>query len=154
MLHYSIGCALLIAAASASAQQAVSFKSPNDSFRVNSTATATVTKTGPFLKVAIDQHVMWQPKKYSEASEVTGYTVGIGGNNADGRWEIERSSATVPVSLQLQAGSTKQLAPATVLIPMDGMPSLDGKWLIMTMHLAEHGGKATTYAHSEKLTIK
>lgn len=136
------------------AQQAVSFRAPTDAFRVNSTATALASRSGPFLKVQLNQHLMWQPKSQSGTSEVTGFSVGIAARNDKGHWDTERVSATVPVSVRLRPGETQEVPPATLLIPIDNISSFEGKWLVIAMHHIDHGGQARTYAHSEKLTIK
>ena len=64
-------------ALSAYAQQAVTFTSPSEAFKLNSTATGTVSRTGLFLTVRLDQHVMWQGDKYVEPTNVMGYQVSV-----------------------------------------------------------------------------
>ena len=49
-----VGLMLIASVMDAAAQQTVTFTSPPDTFRLNSTATGYVTKAGPFLKVRLD----------------------------------------------------------------------------------------------------
>ena len=147
-----VGLMLVSSVMGAAAQQVVSFKSPADTFKLNSTATGTVVKSGPFLRVRLDQHVMWQPKKYAEPADVMGYKIELAGNE-NGRWNTSRSSALVPFSYQSGPGLTKQVPAVTALIPVDGIRTFDDKWMILTMVLKHHDGEAYTHSHSERLKL-
>ena len=153
MRSYIVGLVIATGAMGVAAQQSVSFASPPDSFKLNSTATGMVIKNWPFLKVRIDQHVMWQPKQYDEPTEVIGFRVGLAGINEKGQWDSLRSSALVSYAHTIKAGDTQQIPASTVLIPVDGVKSFEGKWLVMTMVLKHRDGTATTYAHSGKLKL-
>ena len=152
MRGWIVGMVFTVFAMGAAAQQTVSFTSPVDTFRLNSTATGTVTKNGPFLKVRIDQYVIWQPKKYEELTDVIGYKVELAGIE-NGRWNSLRSSALVSLPYQSGPGLTKQVPAATVLIPVDGIKSFDDKWLVLMLVLRHRDGEAYTYAHSARLKL-
>jgi len=153
MWRFLGGVVIAATAISASAQQAVTFTSPSDAFKLNSTATGTVSRTGPFLTVRLDQHVMWQGDKHVEPTDVIGFKVSVAGYNEKGRWEPVRSSGLVPSAYVIQRGESKQLPPSTVLIPVDGLSLLSDKWLVLTMVIKHGGGEGFTYAHSDKLKV-
>lgn len=52
-----------------------------------------------------------------------------------------------------KAGGTQQIPASTVIIPVDGVKGLDGKWLVMMMVLKYKDRTATTYADSWKLKL-
>ncbi|PWB21305.1 hypothetical protein [Comamonas sp. JNW] len=139
---------------SALAQQSVTFTSPDDAFKLNNTATGTVSRTGPFLTVRLDQHVMWHGDKYVEPTDVIGFKVSVAGHNEKGRWEPGRSSGLVPSAYRIRRGESKQLPPSTFLIPIDGLSSLSDKWLVLTMVIKHGAGEGFTYAHSDKLKVE
>ncbi len=151
MWRFLGGVVIAATAISASAQQAVTFTSPSDAFKLNSTATGTVSRTGPFLTVRLDQHVMWQGEKYVEPTDVIGFKVSVAGYNEKGRWEPVRSSGLVPSAYVIRRGESRQLPPSTVLIPIDGLSTLNDKWLVITMVIKHGAGEGFTYAHSDKL---
>lgn len=153
MWRFLGGVVIAATALSASAQQAVTFTSPGDAFKLNSTATGTVSRTGPFLAVRLDQHVMWQGDKYVEPTDVIGFKVSVAGHNDKGRFEPIRSSGLVPSAYRIRHGESKQLPSSTVLIPIDGLGSLGDKWLVLTMVIKHGSGEAFTYAHSDKLKV-
>jgi len=149
-----MGCVAL--AAGTFAQQVVTFVSPDDTFKLNSTAVGTVSKNGHFLMVTLDQHTMWSPKKYSDPSNVVDYKVGIAAQNKDGRWESLRWSEAVSSPFALQPGETKQMPKTKLLIPIDGLKPLHGSWLVLEMTLRTKdspSGLGHTYAHSGKLAL-
>ncbi|QIL74181.1 hypothetical protein G7048_27280 (plasmid) [Diaphorobacter sp. HDW4B] len=152
MRSWIVGLMFAASATGAAAQQTMSFTSPPDTFKLNSTATGTVAKSGPFLTVRLDQHVMWQPKKYAELVDVIGYKIELAGNE-NGRWNTSRSSALVPFSYQSGPGLTKQVPTVTALIPVDGVKTFDDKWLILTIVLKHRDGEAYTHSHSERLKL-
>lgn len=139
------------------AQQTVTLKSPKDSFTVNVTATAIVTKDGPFLKVHIDKHTMWASKKYARTNKVLSYSIGISAYNSAGKWDIKRTSTDVASALTIKPGETEQIPPRTLLIPVDGISNLADHRLTLKMRIEApeaHGGLGYTYAHSENLKIQ
>lgn len=154
MWRFLGGVVIAATALSASAQQAVTFTSPGDAFKLNSTATGTVSRTGPFLTVRLDQHVMWQGDKYVEPTNVIGFKVSVAGRNEKGQWEAVRSSGLVPSAYRIRRGESKQLPPSTVLIPIDSLSSLNDKWLVITMVIKHGAGEGFTYAHSDKLKVE
>lgn len=138
------------------AQQSITITSPADTFRVNATAQATVTRHGPFLEVAVDKHSIWAPKKYKETNKILSYRVSIATINKDGRWETERSSSEVKTPLALEPGETKDVPPQKLLIPIDGITKLEKYWVVIATKVSakeSHEGYGYTYAHSEKLTL-
>lgn len=151
MRSFLTGVLMVASAFSALAQQTVTFTSPSDSFKLNSTATGAVSKTGPFLTVRLDQHVMWQSDKYTEPTDVVGFKISIAGQNERGQWEPIRSSGVVSSAYRFRRGDSKQLPPSTVLIPVDGLKFFNDKWLVLVMVIKHGDGEARTYAHSEKL---
>lgn len=154
MWRFLGGVLIASAALSASAQQAVTFTSPTEAFKLNSTATGTVSRTGPFLTVRLDQHVMWQGDKHVEPTELIGFKVSVAGRNEKGQWEPVRSSGLVPSAYVIRRGESKQLPPSTVLIPIDSLSSLNEKWLVITMVIKHGAGEGFTYAHSDKLKVE
>ena len=150
-----LGGALIAATAlSASAQQAVTFTSPSEAFKLNSTATGAVSRTGPFLTVRLHQHVMWQGDKHVEPTDVIGFKVSVAGYNEKGRWEPVRSSGLVPSAYVMRRGESRQLPPSTVLIPVDGLSPLNDKWLVLTMVIKQGSGEGFTYAHADKIKVE
>lgn len=154
MWRFLGGVVIAATALSASAQQAVTFTSPGDAFKLNSTATGAILRTGPFLTVRLDQHVMWQGDKYLEPTDVIGFKVSVAGRNEKGQWEPVRSSGLVPSAFKVRRGESKQLPPSTVLIPIDSLSSLNDKWLVITMVIKHGAGEGFTYAHSDKLKVE
>lgn len=154
MWRFLGGVVIAATAFSASAQQAVTFTSPGDAFKLNSTAAGTVSRTGPFLTVRLDQHVMWQGDKHVEPTDVIGFKVSVAGHNEKGRWEPVRSSGLVPSAFKVRRGESQQLLPSTVLIPIDGLITLNDKWLVITMVIKHGSGEGFTYAHSDKLKVE
>lgn len=149
--------AVVLVALSASishAQQAISFKSPPDAFRVNSTATGSVTKSGPFLQVRLDQYTIWSGKAYTDPSDVRSYKVGLASNNTNGVWSVLRWSAAISAPMRMGPGETKQMPTSTLLIPIDSLQTLEGTWLVLQVTLRSDGSEGTTYAHSEKLKLQ
>lgn len=154
MWRFLGGVVIAATAISASAQQPVTFTSPGDAFKLNSTATGTVSRTGPFLTVRLDQHVMWQSDKHVEPTDVIGFKVSVAGYNEKGRWEPVRSSGLVPSAYVIRRGESRQLPPSTVLIPVDGLSPLNDKWLVLTMVIKHGSGEGFTYAHADKLKVE
>jgi len=154
MWRFLGGVVIAATAISASAQQPVTFTSPSDAFKLNSTATGTVSRTGPFLTVRLDQHVMWQGDKDVEPTDVIGFKVSVAGRNEKGQWEPVRSSGLVPSAYVIRRGESKQLPPSTVLIPIDSLSSLNDKWLVLTIVIKHGSGEGFTYAHADKLKVE
>ncbi|MGE8451484.1 MAG: hypothetical protein ACN6OP_12850 [Pseudomonadales bacterium] len=139
---------------SSQAQQAVTFTSPPDAFRLNASATGTVSKSGPFLMVRLEQHAMWASKSYAETNNVIAYKVGVAANNQNGRWEPLRWSDEVKAPYTIKPGETKQIPVSTLLIPVDGLKTLNGTWLVLQMALKNGGDEGYTYAHSGPLKLQ
>lgn len=143
-------------AITASAQQSITIRSPADTFAVNSTATATVKKHGPFLEVSINEHSVWASKKHDRTNHVVSYTAAIATHNKQGQWETQRHSQPVQSVFPLTPSETRQMAPTKLLIPIDGIKNLDDYWIVLTLKLRvpeAHDGYGYTYAHSEKLKM-
>jgi hypothetical protein len=140
----------------AAAQQSITFTSPPDTFSINSTAQATVSRQGPFLEVAIDRHTMWASKKYAGPHHVVSYSAAITSRNKEDRWATQRDSRSVAEAFTLNAGETKQLPPAKLLIPIDGIKNIHEHWIVLKVKVRApqaEDGYGYTYAHSEKLKL-
>ena len=135
------------------ADQSVTFAPHDDGFVVSSTASGTARKEGPFLAVSLTRHTMREGKQYKTPVKVVEYRVGLARNNAQGRWEIERWSASVPLGFTLNPGDTRQLPASTALVPVDNLPALRDSWLVVGIKVQREGTVGTTYSHSNKLTL-
>lgn len=156
MRAHIVAASLATAPLIAAAQQAITITSPADTFRVNTTAQATVKRQGPFLEIALSKHSIWTSKKYKETSTVVSYRVSIATTNKDGRWETERSSSEVETPLTLEPGETKEVPPQKLSIPVDGITRLEKYFVVMRMKVTakeSHDGYGYTYAHSENLSL-
>lgn len=140
----------------AAAQQAITIKAPPDTFSVNSTAQATVTKNGPFLEVSIRQHTIWASKKYANQSQVVSYSAAIATTDANGQWSTVRASEEQATPLTLTPGDTKEIPAKKLLIPIDEINGLSNYWIVLTTKVRapqSKTGYGYTYARSEKLKL-
>ena len=152
-MRHVLAAAILTASIPAWADQPVTFAAQDDGFAVSSTATGTARKDGPFLAVALARHTMRASKEFKAPTKVFEYRVGLARNNAQGRWDVERWSDTLPASFTLNPGDTRQLPSTTAIIPIDNLLSLQGSWLVLQVKVQRDGVVGTTYAHGNKLAL-
>ena len=152
-MRHVVAAAILTTSISAWADQPVTFAPHDEGFVVSSTATGSVRKAGPFLAVTLTRHTLRQGKEYKTPAKVIEYRVGLARNNAQGRWDIERWSDSMPLGFVMQPGDTKLLPSTTAHIPIDNLQSLRDSWLVVQVKVQRDGTVGTTYVHSQKLTL-
>lgn len=136
------------------AQQTITLTSPSDTFRVNTTAIASVSKSGPYLDVKTEKHTVQASRKFEKPNYVVGYTAALATTNAQGQWEIQRRSAEVEMPMTLDPGETKNIPSNTLAIPIDGIDALEKHWIVLEVKLRDDkalNGYEFIYAHSAKL---
>lgn len=143
-------------ACAAQAQQAISFKAAPETFEINATASGHVSKSGPFLKVHLDRQTVWRTKVRPELHGAYSYRVGLASNNTNGIWAVLRWSDSVSISAPSGLADSIPLPPTTLRIPIDGLQTLEGTWLVLQLTLANkrRGTEDFTYAHGDGLTLK
>lgn len=80
--------------------------------------------------------------------------MGFAQSRAKGGWDVERWSDAFSAGFTLGPGDTRQLPPATVLIPIDILTYLDDAWLVVQVKVLSDGTVGTTYAHSKKVALE
>ena len=154
--HTLFAAALTCISATTHEQQAINLTSPPDTFRVNTTAQATVTRNGPFLEVALKQHAIRASQKYTATNHVISYSAAVAAQNAHGQWEAKRRSDETEAKLTLEPGETRQIPPKKLLIPINGIKELNKHWVVLQIKLRApeaDDGYGYTYAHSEKINL-
>jgi len=135
---------------SVSAAQNVTFSPGAADFRVLSTATGNVSSDGAFISVVLDRFTMRANGQYATPEKVLGYKVGLAFNNPSGQWDVARWSELAHKSVVLAPGDTQLVENAKFIIPVDGLPSLNGYWLVLAVETESNGTIGYTYAHSGK----
>ena len=132
------------------AQQDITFTTSDKYFPVISTAIGEVSESGPFLSVVLEQYTMRIKKDYKFPVNVLKYKVGIAFQTQNGGWDIARWSDAVDENIVMLAGQTKLIKNYKAVIPIDGLPSLRGYWLVLAVESKINGTNGFTYAHSNK----
>ena len=132
---------LSLAFTSALAQQkAIEFTAGDNMWAVNSTATGTATKSGPFLTIVLDKYTMRVNKDYRFPQvKVINYKIGLAEKLPKGQMGVARWSAPVPVGVVMTPGQTRLIENAKLVIPIDGLPSLRENWLILSVDTEING---------------
>jgi hypothetical protein len=149
--------ATLLAATAASAQvpssnQRMRFTGDGAVFGVVATATANVSADESFLHVALDQSTIRATPIAKEPRRITGYRIDLAYTKSSGEWDILRKSERVPLDVELGHLDTIPVAARTLTIPIDGVASLNGMWLIFEIDV-DGTPPGFTYSHGEKLRV-
>jgi hypothetical protein len=132
------------------AAQSLTFTPGAADFRVLSTATGSVSSTGPFISVVLDQFTMRANAQYKTSEKVLGYKVGLAFTKPNGQWGVVRWSALAANSIVLVPGDTHLVQDVKFVIPIDGLRSLKDYWLVLAVQTENNGAVGYTYAHSGK----
>lgn len=130
-------------------QQEITFTAGDQKWAVNSTAIAKVHKTGPFLSVLFENFTMRVNPDYKFAPlKVLNYKVGIAYKKPDGQWDILRWSEPVKSGTLMSPGQTRLIENQKAVIPIDGIPSLKDKWLVICVETKlSNSNVGTNYSH-------
>lgn len=132
-----------------SQQQEITFTAGDQKWAVNSTALAKVHKTGPFLNILFEKLTMRVNTDYKFAPlKVLSYKVGVAYKKPDGQWDILRWSEPIKPGTLMSPGQTRLIENQKSVIPIDGIPSLSDKWLVICVEteLTNHS-VGTNYSH-------
>lgn len=132
--------------------QRMHFKGDDSIFSVVATATATVSADESFLHVALDQAVLRATPVAKEPKRITGYRIDLAYTRPSGEWDALRKSERVPLEVELGHLDTITITPRTLTIPVDGIWSLSGMWLIFEVDV-DGTPPGFTYSHGDKLKV-
>jgi hypothetical protein len=122
----------------------------SENWAVISTATGKVTKSDPFLSVELDRCTMRVPGNYEWPVQVLRYKIGLASREPDGAWNVARWSEPVELNDYLKPGETKLIENYKAVIPIDGLDSLKGYWLVLAVETNINGIVGVQYAHSNE----
>ena len=141
---------LLLACTSSLAQQkAIEFTAGDQGWAVNSAATGSAEKKGPFLNITLDKYTMRVNRDYKFPQvKVLSYKIGLAEKLPSGQWNVARWSAPVQQNITLTPGQTRLIENAKFVIPVDGLASLKENWLIISVETEVNGSVGSNYSHS------
>jgi hypothetical protein len=139
----------LLWSSSVLADQSVTFTAPDQVFAIVPTATGTVRENGVFLTVSLDRFTLRASDKFKQSVRVLGYRVGLVKSTGSGAWEIIRSSSTVAANFSVSPNQTQTMAGHQAEIPIDGLGSIRGDWLVIAVDVQGEGPAGVVYAHSQ-----
>jgi len=121
-------------------QKAIEFTAGDQQWAVNSAATGTATKSGPFLNIVLDKFTMRVNKDYRFPQvKVLNYKIGLAEKLPKGQIGVVRWSAEVPVGVVMVPGQTRLIENTKLIIPIDGIRSLKENWLILSVDTEING---------------
>lgn len=139
---------LMLWASVAYADQPVTFTA-SDAFSVIPTATGSIRNDGTFLTVMLDRFTLRTSDKFKVPQRITGYRICLVKNIGNGQWDFVRSSSTVAASYTITPGQTQSIPGYKAEIPIDGLQSLRGDWLVIAVDVQGSGPAGVVYAHSQ-----
>lgn len=130
-------------------QQDITFTAGDQKWSVNSTATAKVNKSGPFLSVVLDKYTQRVNPDYKFGPvRVLNYKVGLAYSKPDGQWDIMRWSEPVAPGNLMSPGQTRLIENYKTVIPIDGIQTLKDKWLVICVETElSNRSVGTNYSH-------
>ena len=132
--------------------QDVAFTGPDTVFRVVATAKAHVTVDPPFMLLRLDQGAIRSTALAIGPQHIIGYRINLAAASASGGWTTPRKSELVPLDVVLDPLATTTLVSRTLTIPIDGIDTLQDKWLVFEVDV-DVTPPAVTYSHSQRLTV-
>ena len=142
---------LLVVPLTSFAEQNVIFTTSFQNFAVISTATGKISKSDPFISVALDHYTMRVNGTHKHPVKIVGYKIGLAvQKNTNGVWDVVRWSDSTNPNITLLPGQTKLIENYKTLIPIDGLSSLKDSWLVLAVEIENNGSNGYTYSHSSK----
>jgi len=144
--------ATAVAAQTSSTHQRMRFAGSEAVFGVIATATANVSADESFLHVALDQATIRATPVAKGPQRITGYRIDLAYTRPTGEWDILRKSERIPLDVELGHLDTIRVATRMLTVPIDGVGSLRGMWLIFEIDV-DGTPPGYTYSHGEKLLV-
>lgn len=103
------------------------------------------------IAVRIDTAMLWYPIRRGVDTIAVEYVrTHLAQPVAGGSWDFIDQSAKVPVNARLAVGDTVRMKPFSVTIPINGIETLAGKWMVVAAATPRDGDVDFTYAHTRK----
>ena len=123
--------------------------SPPFALRMRLVGSASVTPAR--IAVRIDTAMLWYPTRRAvDTIEVEYVRAHLAQPVVGGSWDFVDQSAKVAVNAKLGVGDTVRIKPFTTSIPINGIETLAGKWMVVAAAIPRAGDVDFIYAHSRK----
>lgn len=147
------GLVVAIFSVRASAAEPITFAGDARSFSVVATVTGSVSRAGAFLRVHLDPGVIRATERAHEPVRVSTFRIGLAFQKSSGVWDVARWSPRVSVNVVLDHLASTKVAEQILEIPIDGIQSIRGRWLVFAMDVSSSTGIGYTYSRSEVLNL-